>query len=329
MKPRHNLRYAVLGTGALGGLYGGLLARCGIETHFLVRSDFDHVRQHGLKIESPLGNFDLSPVSCFDSAELLPPVDVVIVAWKTTANAALKETLRQVCGPETVVLVLQNGWDVEKEAAECVGSERVLGGCCFLCCNKIGPGHIQHVDYGRIVFGEYDRSLSGRITERMKVIERDFQLAGIDMQPAVDLQNVRWRKLMWNIPYNGLSVVLNADTSQIMNDPASAELARALMQEVREAAECYGCVIEESFVEKLLEDTRQMVPYDSSMRLDFLAARPIEVEAIFGSSLRAAREAGYQASRVEMLYHQLVFLDRRNRKPATVAYTETIAQDPN
>lgn len=215
-------------------------------------------------------------------------MDVVIVAWKTTANAALKDTLRQVCGPDTLVLVLQNGWDVEKEAAECVGSERVLGGCCFLCCNKIGPGHIQHVDYGRIVFGEYDRSLSGRITECMTAITSDFQLAGIDIQPAVDLRNVRLCKLMWNIPYNGLSVALDADTSQIMNDPASAELAAALMREVREAAECYGCAIEASFVEKLLEDTRQMVPYDSSMRLDFVCW-PIEVEAIFGSPLRAVR----------------------------------------
>ncbi len=329
LNSRNSLRYAILGTGALGGLYGGLLAHCGVETHFLVRSDFEHVRHFGLKIESPWGSFDLPQVSCFDSAESLPPVDVAIVAWKTTANAALKETLQHVCGPHTLVLVLQNGWDIEREAAECVGSKRVLGGCCFLCCNKVGPGHIQHLDYGRIVFGEYDRSLSGNITERMRAIASDFQLAGIEIQPAVDLRSVRWRKLMWNIPYNGLSVVLNADTSQIMSAPASASLAEALMHEVREAAACCGCVIEESFVDKLLEDTRKMVPYDSSMRLDFRAARPIEVEAIFGSPLRAALSAGFKAPRIEMLYHQLVFLDRHNRKASAVAHPKPIAQDPN
>ncbi len=319
----------MLGTGALGGLYGGLLARFGIDVHFLVRSDYDHVYQHGLQIESPLGDFHLPQVNCYKSLEDLPKVDVVIVAWKTTANAALKNTLQQVCGPHTVVLVLQNGWDIESAAAECVGSERVLGGCCFLCCNKIGPGHIQHLDYGQIVFGEYERLLSGSITDRMAAIASDFQAAGIDMQPAIDLRNVRWRKLMWNIPYNGLSVVLNADTKQIMSDPASAVLAEALMREVRQGAESCGYAIEESFVDKLLEDTRQMVPYDSSMRLDFRAGRPMEVESIFGSPLRAARQAGFHAQRIEMLYHQLVFLDQQNRKTSAMTNANAIAQDPN
>ncbi len=329
MKSNNNLSYAVLGTGALGGLYGGLLARSGKQVHFLVRSDFEHVRQQGLKIESPLGDFHLPHISCFHAAKDLPAVDVVIVAWKTIENAALPATLALVCGPDTIVLVLQNGWDVERETAECVGAERVLGGCCFLCCNKVGPGKIQHLDYGRIVFGEYDRSLSGSITPRMATIAEDFQGAGIDMQPTTDLRNARWRKLMWNIPFNGLSVVLNADTDSIMRDSAAAEMAEALMREVRLAAEHCGSHIEAEFVDKLLDDTRHMVPYDSSMRLDYRARRPIEVEAIFGSPLRAAWAVGHHPPRIEMLYRQLCFLDRQNRKSAAAANGETSAQNPH
>ncbi|MEZ6081816.1 MAG: ketopantoate reductase C-terminal domain-containing protein [Pirellulaceae bacterium] len=92
------------------------------------------------------------------------------------------------------------------------------------------------------------------------------------MQPAEDLLKVRWSKLVWNIPYNGLSVVLNADTRQLMHDSASATLVEDLMREVCEAASRCGCSIDEAHVTKMLEDTRRMVPYDSSMRLDFLAA---------------------------------------------------------
>ena len=241
----------------------------------------------------------------------VPPVDVVVVAWKTTANDALAETLKQLCAPHTLVLVLQNGLDVESSAAACVGTQRVLGGCCFLCCNKVGPGHIQHVDYGRIAFGEYAQELSGSITPRMQRIAEDFQRAGIDMQADADLRNVRWRKLVWNIPYNGLSVVLDADTRQLMNDPESAVLVEDLMREVCTAAGLCGNPIDEAHVTKMLDDTRRMVPYDSSMRLDFLARRPMEVESIFGNPLRAALQAGYRPAKIEMLYQQLCFLDRR------------------
>ncbi|MEZ6152379.1 MAG: ketopantoate reductase C-terminal domain-containing protein [Pirellulaceae bacterium] len=130
------------------------------------------------------------------------------------------------------------------------------------------------------------------------------------MQPAEDLLKVRWSKLVWNIPYNGLSVVLNADTRQLMHDSASATLVEDLMREVCEAASRCGCSIDEAHVTKMLEDTRRMVPYDSSMRLDFLARRPMEVEAIFGNPLRAALQAGYRPSKIEMLYQQLCFLNQ-------------------
>ena len=124
--------YAVLGTGAVGGFYGGLLARQGFDVHFLLRSDFEHVRQYGLRIDSPQGDFDFKDVQAYRSAGDMPRVDVVLVTWKTTANADLADALSHVCPDQTGVLVLQNGLDVESEAAGIVGAERVLGGCCFL-----------------------------------------------------------------------------------------------------------------------------------------------------------------------------------------------------
>lgn len=325
----NSLSYAVLGTGALGGLYGGLLAHSGCDVHFLLRSDYEHVRQHGLQIESPLGNFHLPQVQCYESATAMPSVDVVIVAWKTTANSALPHALEQICDPHSVVLVLQNGWDVESLAAQSVGAERVLGGCCFLCCNKIGPGHIQHLDFGHIVFGEYAQVLSGAVTPRMAAIAKDFQSAGIKMEPTTNLSTARWRKLMWNIPYNGLSVVLDADTQQLMQDSHGAALVQLLMREVQQIATQRGSAIEDSFIDKLLDDTRRMVPYDSSMRLDYLARRPMEVDAIFGSPLRAAHAVKCYPQQLQMLYHQLCFLDRQNREATAVADSEASAQDPH
>ena len=304
--------YAILGAGALGGLYGGLLAKAGGDVHFLMRSDFEIVKGSGLRVDTPLGDFRLEQPSIYAEANEMPKVDVAIVAWKATSNAALRESLKAVCHDETVVLVLQNGWDVERDAADLVGADRVLGGCCFLCSNKIAPGHIQHLDYGMIAFGEYAPKLSGRITERMQAISDDFRAAKIDMRPDVDLRAVRWKKLVWNIPFNALSVILDADTAELMQDEQTYGLVRDIMIEVRDCAAALGTVVDDSHVEKMLENTRRMVPYDSSMRLDYLAKRPMEVEAILGNPLRAAEAAGYHPTKISMLYQQLSFLNRRN-----------------
>ncbi len=142
----------------------------------------------------------------------------------------------------------------------------------------------------------------------MRVIEADFRRTGIDITPTEDLGKTRWSKLMWNIPFNGLSVVLSALTDRIMAVPATAELAEQLMREVHAAAAGCGSVIDESLIDKLLNDTRKMVPYASSMLLDYQQGRPMEIEAIFGNPLRAARAAGVSVPRIEMLYQQLIFL---------------------
>lgn len=306
------LSYAVLGTGALGGLYGGLLANSGADVHFLVHSDFEHIRKLGLRVDSPLGNFHLARPHVYADFKQIPKVDVVLVCWKTTHNAGLKLALEHLCHATSLVLVLQNGWDIESEAAQVVGADRVLGGCCFLCSNKVGPGHIHHLDYGRIGFGEYDQRLAGQITPRMEQLTNDFRKAKIDMQPTECLRTMRWKKLTWNIPFNGLSVVMQADTSQIMHDAQASLLTEELMHEVRQSAIACGFPFETAHIEKMLVDTRKMVPYDSSMLLDYRHQRPMEVEAIFGNPLRAAIQAGYHPARIEMLYRQLSFLNVRN-----------------
>lgn len=301
--------YAVLGVGALGGLYGGMLAKAGFDVHFLLHSDYDHVRQYGLRVESPWGNFHLPQVQCYSAVSSMPQVDVVIVSWKTTVNHLLAAALPPLLKPDSMVLVLQNGWDIESEAAKVAGAERVLGGCCFLCSNKVGPGHIHHLDYGRIIFGEYSPKLSGSITDRAAQIAADFTAAGIDIRADADLRSVRWRKLMWNIPFNGLAVALNATTDLLMADPHASRLCEELMREVRGAAGAHGYEIEERFIDKMLDDTRRMVPYASSMLLDYRLGKPMEIEAIIGSPLRAAEQVGYQAPRLSMLYRMLSFLN--------------------
>lgn len=303
--------FAVVGTGALGGFYGGLLARAGREVHFLMRSDAEFVRTHGLRVDSKLGDFHLPHVNVYTNVHEMPQCDIIILALKSTQNHLLPELLPPLLHDRSVVLVLQNGLHVEQSARDSVGPGRVAGGCCFLCSNKVGPGHIRHLDYGKILMGPYqglDDTETGPSMSGLNALQQEMSEAGIDCQTTESLTLARWRKLMWNIPFNGLSVILNSSTNKIMKHPASRALAESIIREVRQTACDCGHSIEPEFVQYMMDHTDEMVPYDSSMRLDFLAGRPIEVESIYGNALRSADRANVDAPILRTLYRQLTFL---------------------
>jgi 2-dehydropantoate 2-reductase len=305
------LSFAIVGTGALGGYYGGLLAKSGLNVHFLFHSDFEHVVRHGLRVDSKDGDFHLPSVLAYRKCDEMPVVDCVLVCLKSTQNHLLPELLPPLLREDSVVLVLQNGLHVEQSTRDVVGPGRVAGGCCFLCSNKIGPGHIRHIDYGKILFGPYrglDDSEIGPSFQRLQAIERDLAFAGIECKLTDDLTTARWRKLMWNIPFNGLSVILNASTDVIMADADARSLARRISEEVRQTACLCGSAIEPEFVDWIIEHTDEMVPYDSSMRLDFNHGRPIEVEAIYGNALRHAERHQATTPILTTMYQQLRFL---------------------
>jgi len=310
------LRYAIVGTGALGGFYGGLMANSGLDVHFLLHSDLEHVRQHGLKVESKRGDFHLPSIQAYGDSSEMPPCDCVVIGLKSTQNHLLPTLLPPLMHDQTIGLVLQNGLHVEQSTRDVMGPGRVAGGCCFLCSNKVGPGHIRHLDYGRIVFGPYrgqDDREPGPLESRMQQIHQDLCAAKIECHLTDDLTTTRWKKLMWNIPFNGLSVILNASTDAIMKDPDSRELARRISEEVRQTACRSGSVIEPAYVDWVIDHTDDMVPYDSSMRLDFLNGRPIEVESIYGNAIRAARRHGIETPLLTTLYQQLKFLEAHRK----------------
>lgn len=305
-------RYAILGTGAIGGFYGARLERAGSEVHFLMHSEYEHVQEHGLMVESKDGDFHLPKVRAYKSPEEMPKCDVAIVAWKAVQNHLLPSLLPPVLKEDGVVLVLQNGLGVEEAAAAAAPGHRVFGGLCFICSNRIGPGHIRHLDYGSIRMAEYapDGKPAG-ISDTLRRIGADFEQAGISVALLEDLVLARWQKLVWNIPYNGLSVVLDANTSELMENPDSLALVEGLMWEVLEGAAACGRVIPGDFVHKMLDMTRAMTPYRASMKIDYDERRPMEVEAIHGEPLRIAEAAGTELPLLKTLYHQLKFIGTR------------------
>lgn len=306
-------RYAVVGTGAVGGYYGARLAHAGHEVHFLARSDAEVLRRDGLRVESPDGDFSLPTPSVCTSPDELPPVDCVLVTVKTTAQEEAAAMVGPLGSPTTALVAMQNGLGVEAAlAARAPAGTPVLGAMCFLCSNRVAPGHIRHVDYGRVTVGAWTPDESpGGITPEVVALAADLEGAGVPSVPIADLAEGRWRKLVWNIPYNGLSVVLDAATNELMGAAPTRMLVRGLMEEVVAGAAACGHPIDDGFVEVMLDTTDRMAPYATSMKLDHDHGRPMELDTIYGAPLAAARAAGAPMVRAEMLLAQLRFLDAR------------------
>ncbi len=313
-------RYAIVGTGAVGGLYGGLLARAGIETHFYSRSDVSVIAKHGLHVQTPHEAFALKPVNVYSSTRKMPPCDVVVVCLKTTANTELASLLKPIIHDRTIVVVLQNGLFVEEDAAAIVGTERVVGGVCFLCAAKTAPGKIAHQDFGRVVLGPY-RGVRGDqpaiANEVINEIVQTWSSAQIAVTATDDLLTERWKKLMWNIPFNGLTCILQTDTKSLLSHASARSLIFDIMEEVRSAAVASGCPIPESHRDRLVADTDHMVPYASSMYLDFQARRPLEIDAIYRRPVQVANQHGVDIPRVTLLMNQLEFLNQHHCRSKT------------
>ncbi|NES06264.1 MAG: putative 2-dehydropantoate 2-reductase [Okeania sp. SIO2F4] len=309
-----NQTYTIIGTGAVGGLYGAKLQKAGHKVSFLLRSDYQHVAEKGLIIESVDGDFTLPEIDAYNDVKKMPNSDVVVVALKATQNHLLPELLPPLVNKNTVILLLQNGINIEPEIFQIIGSNTLIGGLCFVCSNKVGAGKIRHIDYGTITIGQYfPNNRPAGITEQMGEIAKDFEQAGIPIELSEDLLLARWKKLVWNIPYNGLSVVLDARTDEIMANTDTRFVAEQLMWEVVAGAKSCGRIIDDRFIQKMLDHTEKMKPYLTSMKLDYEGKKPLEVEAIVGNPLQMAKEAGVDLPMISLLYRQLKFLDVRNQ----------------
>jgi 2-dehydropantoate 2-reductase len=306
-----NFRIAIVGAGAIGLYYGGKLAHFGRDVHFLLRRDYAVVRQRGLRLRSKGENIHLPKVQAHRSTEEIGPCDLVIVAVKATSNSELPSLIAPLLGSETIILTLQNGLGNEEFLAQHFGAERILGGICFICLNRTAPGVVERFDSGRLALGEF----SGYPRPRLHDIAWEFKRCGVVCSVVADLARERWRKLIWNIPFNGLSVAAGGiDTAAILADEGLCRLAVELMDETIAIAKACGQNVPTALAPEELKRTKAMGEFKPSTLIDYLAGRALEIEPIWGEPLRRGREAGLESPRLEMLYRLLVALDRGPRK---------------
>ncbi len=297
------MKIAIVGAGAVGGYYGARLARAGEEVHFILRSDWALVRARGWKITDHEGLWrQHHPERVHKRSETVGACELVIIAAKATANPELPPLVKPLLGAKTMVLSLQNGLgNVEFHAAYC-GAARMLGGLAFVCINRVGPGVIEKYIPGSIRLGEF----TGAARERTRALAALFRRAGVDCQAVESLTNALWRKLVWNVPFNGLAIAAGGVTTDvILGRPELLERVRALMRDVQAGAATQGVKIPDAFLQKQIEVTQPMGPYQPSSLIDFQGGREVEVEAIWGEPLRRAQAGGAPVPHLAALYAEV------------------------
>jgi len=308
------MKIGVVGAGALGSYYGGRLCRAGVEVHLLLRTDYDVVREYGLSIQSPDGDFAVFPhAHC--GPDTIGICDLVLVSLKTTANDQYQELLNPLVNASTAILCLQNGLGNCEQLAALFGKERVLAGLCFVCLNRAEPGVVQHQGFGKIVLGEFNRVAQPRTREIAEI----FKQSGVSCEVVDALDEGLWEKLVWNIPFNGLGVAASAGpnalesgkipevlghawtTDRLLADTGWEERIRELMREIINIAAAKNIGLKPELADRMINNTRSMGAYRSSTVIDFEQGRPFELESMFLEPLRQARAASVSAPRLEAL----------------------------
>ena len=299
------MRYGIIGTGAIGGYYGAKLALAGQEVHFLLRSDYEYVRQHGLQVDSCDGSFHLADVNAYHRTEDMPQCDVVLVCLKSINNGKLQSLLPPLLHDRTLVVLIQNGIGVEEDVQKMFPNVQLAAGLAFICSAKTEPGIINHQFYGSINLANY----SCRDDAQMQAVVDEFRQAGIETG-LVEYHEARWKKAVWNMPFNGMTVALHTQTDHLLKNPSTRQLIREQMMEVVNAAQHLGVKnLDDAFVDKMIAMTDSMVPYSPSMRLDYDFHRHMEIYYIYTRPLEIAREAGCPMPKLEMLEAELHFLE--------------------
>ncbi len=301
MQYRNHPRVGIIGAGALGSYFGIRLAASGIPVSFLLRSDFAQVKENGMELTLSDGTREtLEDPTIVDSVESMGEMDWVIIGLKTTRNHLFDSLLPPVVGPKTVLITIQNGLGNAEALQQLFPNNAVIGALCQIGVNREAPGRIRSFVPGD---GFVQVGADAPATqEQLDKLQKILSLANIKTKITPSLGEALWRKLMWNVPFNGLTVAIGGlGTDVVCKDPALRKVAIALMEEIRLAGNALGYPIEPEYTDKLMHFTDKLGHYKASSVLDWLAGRRLEVEAIYRKPLEAGTAAGVAMPHLEML----------------------------
>ncbi len=299
------MKILIMGTGGVGGYYGGLLAQQGHEVTFIARgAHLDAIRREGLKIKSVHGDFNIFPARATDDPAEAGLMELVLFCVKTYNTEDAAQAIRPTVGPHTMVMSLQNGIDAAERIGSVIGMEHVIGATTWLSSAVESPGVIRQVSqFRRIAFGELDGSLSSR----MESISEAFKNTGITVEASENIWKVLWTKLVFITAVSSLGSLTRLSLGNYRSIPQTRSLLTQIMREVAAVAQAQHAELDADVAEKWLEFIDSSSPQiKPSMQLDIESGHRTELESIVGVVGRKGREAGVPTPAVDYVYASLL-----------------------
>ena len=309
------MRIAVLGTGGIGGYFGGRLATAGHDVTFLARgAHLEAIREHGLVVTSVAGGFTIAPARVTDDAASIGEVDTVLLAVKTWQLAPLLESLPALVGPDTAVVTTQNGVEAPDQVARVVGREAVLPGIAKIFASIDAPGHITHAGGpASLAFDEWS-TLPGRPSARVTRLREAVTASGALSPVPVDIWAELWSKMLFVVPFGGLGAALDATIGELRSRASSRALLEDAMREVEGVARARGIALPPTVVAgtmAFVDD--QPADATTSLQRDLLEGKPSELDAWTGAVVRLGGDSG-----VDVPLHRLLLEVLTSRHPGAV-----------
>jgi 2-dehydropantoate 2-reductase len=304
-------RILIIGAGAIGAFYGAALQAAGAEVSVVCRSEISTVRENGFSIESQrLGNRTLIPAQAVSTPSDYQggPPDYALVCVKVVEGTDRVSLIRDAVGPETTIVLIENGVEIEGEIADAFPDNELVSALAFVQVSRLAPGKVKHYAFGDLHFGNYPSGLTDS-TRRFAAL---LESGGIRCTLTEDVVTARWQKCLWNAVFNPISVMGGVlDTGQILGTPEGEALVRRAMGEVCAIAAATGHPLDESLAGQFIEGTRKAPPYKTSMALDYENGRPMETEVILGNAVRAGRRENVAIPSLEALYALMKMVERK------------------
>jgi 2-dehydropantoate 2-reductase len=306
------VRIVIFGTGAVGGYFGGRLAHAGEAVTFIARGEqLRALRERGLRVDSPTGDFVVQPVQATDDPAQVGAVDAVLVgvkAWQVTEAA---RAMLPLVGPATFVVPLQNGVEAPDQLVAVLGAEHVLGGLCRIVSLVVEPGHVRHAGLEPYVaLGELDNRLSQR-TARLRDA---FARAGVTAEIPPDIRVALWEKFLFIASFSGIGAATRAPAGVLRALPETRQMLEQAMREILAVARAKGIALPEDSIPRTMALVENLPPDGTaSMQRDILAGRPSELESQNGAVVRLGRDVGVATPLHAFIYHSLLPLELRAR----------------
>ncbi len=304
------MKIVVIGTGGVGGYYGGLLAQHGEDVTFVVRgTHLEAIRQRGLQIKSVHGDFTVTPAKATGDLSEIGVIDLVLFCVKTYDTERVAQQIISIVGPDTLLVSLQNGVDAAERIGNVVGMRHMLAGATWISSAVESPGVIKQVSqFRRIVVGELD----GSITERVQAVYQAFQKTGITTELSENIAKILWTKFIFISAASSLGSLTRLSLGEYRHIPETRRLITGLMREVEAVAHALEVALDPDVVEKSLEFIDQAAPFiKASMQNDVETGHCSELESLIGVIGRKGHLAGVNTPIADMMYAALLPVEHK------------------